>query len=194
MAELAPVAAALAALGRRELQVLAKEHGLRANAKSEELIASLLALHAPAAAAPAAEPQDGEDCAMEEDGAPGSGEPASGVPGFAAAQGEEADGVEGEDMGVLARRLSPLFGDAAKKASTLMLDSPVAGLVTATEALHVQQRRGGCGGGVAASPFPHAEGAAPAGPSWCACQSAITPRPRSRTWAGWSACRRGSTG
>ena len=158
---LADAVAALEQLGRRELQQLAKEHGLRANAKSEELIASLCALHAQAGNA---EPEAAEPMEEEE-------EAKVGEPGSAAEPEAEAGAVEAEELGGLARRLSPLFCDAAKT-STNMLDSPVAGLVTATAALHVQQRRGG-GGGVAASPLP---AGGQAGLSWCVVWSGCWPR------------------
>ena len=96
----------LAAMPRRELQALAKAHGLKANAKSEELAAQLLPLLLAGAgvSAPVAAP------------APAAAQPA--VASAAPAAGEEEEGAE--DVAGITRKLEDAFA---------LADSPVVGLV-----------------------------------------------------------------
>jgi len=125
----------LCALARKELQALAKGHGLKANAKSEDLALALAALRD--AQRPAQQPALGYvRRSAEAASLPGCEQPAGDAAGAEEEEGTMAD---------LARRLSPVFG------STLMVDSPVAGLVAAGAAGNVVQRRGGHA--VAASPM-----------------------------------------
>jgi hypothetical protein len=159
----------LALLSRKELQALAKEHGLRANACSDELRASLAPLLQQAAQEPEPADDDMEQVLELELDALEEAEPSP--------VEDATAGMTAEELAAIAKRLfaSPpqeVAPPAQEAAPPAVVDSPVLGLLDPA----VKARRGAWRG-PQETPLPDTlpeTGAAPQedGSSWCV---ALTP-------------------